>query len=442
MRAQMRALESRTDDAPADALRLPPAPSPAAARTTKTRYETERAAAALLESLGGSPDADGPDASEASAATVGGTFDVSGIDFAAPPPPPPQAQDTEEHNNDSDNGLGDLLAELTSLPDLDVLEDTLCGAGTTATDENTPKEEAQEQGDATLEQALAELEGLAAARALLRDYGAAEDRNEAGLRRGKKEPALGAGGRRTYAMEDAHAAAYPLAGCADAAVFVVCDGFAGRECAAAAVAALPDALTNALEGVAGGVRALRDLAPLWPGVFAAADAALRAHEYVGCTCTAVLVWAYGGERYVQAANVGDSNVYLYRGHTAVMLSTEHKVTSAAERARIQAMGIEMTPGQTRINGVAVARALGTHFIKDERLGIVSTPSVSPAYRVQPDDRFLVIASDGLWDVISGQAACEMVRDLPDAAAMATRLLRHAVSCSKCVDNVTVVVVRL
>ena len=449
MRAQMRALESRTDDAPADALRLPPAPSPAAARTTKTRYETERAAAALLESLGGSPDADGPDASEA--ATVGGTFDVSGIDFAAPPPAP-QAQDTEEHNNDSDNGLGDLLAELTSLPDLDVLEDTLCGAGTTATDENTPKEEAQEQGDATLEQALAELEGLAAARALLRDYGAAEDRNEAGLRRGKKEPALGAGGRRTYAMEDAHAAAYPLAGCADAAVFVVCDGFAGRECAAAAVAALPDALTNALEGVAGGVRALRDLAPLWPGVFAAADAALRAHEYVGCTATVLAVWRHAdGTRYVQAANVGDSAAWLWHRGRAVPLTTDHKATSAAERARLAAAGVALAPAATRINGIAVARALGVHFVKTLGLGIIATPAVSPAIALDDsddenegdnDDTFALVASDGVWDVVAPQAACDLARTQPTAPAMAHALVRHAVAQRACVDNVTAIAVRL
>lgn len=341
-----------------------------------------------------------------------------------------------------------MTLDSLGLPDLSSL-DALGGFGDAATTANTSSTDAGDlsalAADLGALDALAGLGGAGepsgahAERALIRDHYEAEDTNVAGMRRGKKKPTLSGRGAARFAMEDAHAAEYPFAHDAQEAFFGVFDGFAGRDCAAAATRAVPEALAANL-AAAGGVRA--DLSALWPKVFADADAALRAHEYVGCTCTAVLVWACGGARYVQAANVGDSNAYLFRGDTALMLSTEHKVTSAAERARIQAMGVEMAPGQTRINGVAVARALGTHFIKDERLGIVATPSVSPAYRLQPDDHFVVIASDGLWDVISGQAACEMVRDLPDAAAMATRLLRYAVSCSKCVDNVTVVVVRL
>jgi len=289
---------------------------------------------------------------------------------------------------------------------------------------------------------LAGLGGSSAAapeqRPLVRDHYEAEDTNVAGLRRGKKKPTLQGRGAARFAMEDAHAAVYPFNHSVQQAFFGVFDGFAGRDCAEDATKALPKALADNIEAV--GLSA--DLTAIWPKVFADADEALRKHEYVGCTCTSVFVWEFEGERYVQAANVGDSNVYLFRGDKAIMLNTEHKVTSAEERKRIQAMGIEMTAGQTRINGVAVARALGTHFIKDEKLGIVSTPSVSSVYKLQSDDHFLVIASDGLWDVISGQDACEMVRDLPDASAMATTLLKHAVKCTKCVDNVTVVVIRL
>jgi len=313
------------------------------------------------------------------------------------------------------DGLGDLSSLTTDLSSLDALAalDGLSGLGGISSD--APKE-----------------------RPLVLDHYEAEDTNVAGLRRGKKKTNLTGKGAPRFAMEDAHAAVFPFNHSVKQAFFGVFDGFAGRDCAEDATKALPKALADNIDAV--GLSA--DLSAIWPKVFADADEALRKHEYIGCTCTSVLVWEFEGERYVQSANVGDSNVYLFRGDKAIMLNTEHKVTSAEERKRIQAMGIEMTPAQTRINGVAVARALGTHFIKDEKLGIVSTPSVSAVYKIQPDDHFLVIASDGLWDIISGQAACEMVRDLPDASAMATTLLKHAVKCTKCVDNVTVVVIRL
>jgi len=301
--------------------------------------------------------------------------------------------------------------------------------------------------DLSVLDALAGLDSLAglgssssapAERPLITDHYEAEDTNVAGLRRGKKKPTLTARGAPKFSMEDAHAAVFPFNHNTTQAFFGVFDGFSGRDCAQDATEAVPKALADNI--TASGLSA--DLTAIWPKVFADADEALRKHEYVGCTCTSVFIWEFEGERYVQCANCGDSNAYLFRGDKAIMLNTEHKVTSAEERQRIQAMGIEMTPGQTRVNGVAVARALGVHFIKDEKLGIVSTPSISSVLKLQPDDHFIVIASDGLWDIVRGQEACEMVRDLPNASDMATTLLKHAVKSTKCVDNVTVVVIRL
>ena len=44
--------------------------------------------------------------------------------------------------------------------------------------------------------------------------------------------------------------------------------------------------------------------------------------------------------------------------------------------------------------------------------------------------------------MSGEAACELIRELNNAEEMAATLLRNAVKSTKCTDNVTVVVVRL
>jgi len=92
--------------------------------------------------------------------------------------------------------------------------------------------------------------------------------------------------------------------------------------------------------------------------------------------------------------------------------------------------------------ISVARALGNRFVKEMNLGIVATPSISPVFALGPEDSFLIIASDGIWDVISGQDACELIENEPDAMSMAQKLIRHAVSQVKCLDNVTVIVVRL
>ena len=448
MREQLRALESCTTSPPSDPLSLlPPAPSPSAARATQAQLDTVREAAALLESLGGSPADSGasvPPTTESEAAPL----DVSGLDFALPPE---GCGDISGKKEQEETISDDLLTELASLPDLDVLEDTLWGSAITTEGQEQQQQEQQQ----TLEEALKQLDDLSMRRGLVRDFGAAEERNEAGLRRGRKEPALGAGGKRTYAMEDAHATACPLAGAGDAAAFVVCDGFAGRACAADAAAELPRALASALAQVPGGAGALRDLAPLWPRVFAAADAALRAHEYVGCTATVLAVWRHAdGTRYAQAANVGDSAACLCRARRAAPLTADHKATSAAERARLAAAGHALAPAQTRINGIAVARALGVHFVKGLGLGIIAEPFISePIALPDADDEgngegddnndiFAIVASDGLWDVTTPQAACDIARTQDSAAAMARALVRHAVAQRACVDNVTVLAVRL
>lgn len=56
--------------------------------------------------------------------------------------------------------------------------------------------------------------------------------------------------------------------------------------------------------------------------------------------------------------------------------------------------------QQRVGGVlAVTRAFGDHSLKQS--GLISVPHIVK-YTLKPFDRFLVIASDGVWDELSDQ----------------------------------------
>jgi serine/threonine protein phosphatase PrpC len=48
----------------------------------------------------------------------------------------------------------------------------------------------------------------------------------------------------------------------------------------------------------------------------------------------------------------------------------------------------------------------------------------------------------LWDVLTGQHAYEIIKDLTSAEEMASSLLKTALKSSKCTDNVTVIVIKL
>lgn len=56
---------------------------------------------------------------------------------------------------------------------------------------------------------------------------------------------------------------------------------------------------------------LFDLKSVFQKTFSKLDANLAAFEYEGTTASVAFVWSQDGERYLQAANVGDSSAYLW-----------------------------------------------------------------------------------------------------------------------------------
>jgi protein phosphatase 1L len=149
--------------------------------------------------------------------------------------------------------------------------------------------------------------------------------------------------------------------------------------------------------------------------------------------TAVLV----GDRLL-VANVGDSRAVICRGGEAVALSTDHKPNRTDERQRIEdAGGVVMWAGTWRVGGVlAVSRAFGDRLLKQY---VVADPEIQEDTIKEGVD-FLVLASDGLWDVVSNQDAVSMVATIPDAEEAANKLTGEAFRRGSA-DNITCVIVR-
>ncbi|KAA0167526.1 hypothetical protein FNF31_00964 [Cafeteria roenbergensis] len=133
------------------------------------------------------------------------------------------------------------------------------------------------------------------------------------------------------------------------------------------------------------------------------------------------------------ANVGDSRAVLSKRGEAIELSSDHKVTREDELERITRAGGWVT--KDRLCGViAVSRAFGDiehKRLKTECWGIdftgdtlisepefqscrVSLPAVAPggAAGRRPSgagDEFIIVACDGVWDVMTSQQAVNFVR---------------------------------
>ncbi|KAI4974564.1 hypothetical protein ZWY2020_047844 [Hordeum vulgare] len=113
---------------------------------------------------------------------------------------------------------------------------------------------------------------------------------------------------------------------------------------------------------------------------------------------------------IVVANCGDSRAVLCHAGNAVPLSEDHKLERADERARADAAGGKVRrteDGQLRVQGVlAMSRALGHKLLKP---AVICQPDITMTTRSEDDD-CLILASDGLWDVIENQMACNVVRN--------------------------------
>ncbi|RRT61244.1 hypothetical protein BHE74_00058768 [Ensete ventricosum] len=149
--------------------------------------------------------------------------------------------------------------------------------------------------------------------------------------------------------------------------------------------------------------------------------------------TAILV----GDRLL-VANVGDSRAVICRGGKAFAVSRDHKPDQTDERQRIEeAGGFVMWAGTWRVGGVlAVSRAFGDRLLKQF---VVADPEIQEEV-IDNSLEFLILASDGLWDVVTNEEAVAMIQSVEDPEQAAKRLLQEAYQRGSA-DNITCVVVR-
>ncbi|CAN6289912.1 unnamed protein product [Urochloa humidicola] len=127
-------------------------------------------------------------------------------------------------------------------------------------------------------------------------------------------------------------------------------------------------------------------------------------DHVGSTAVVAVV----GPRHLVVANCGDSRAVLCSGGAAIPLSADHKPDRPDELERIHAAGgrVIFWDGARVFGMLAMSRAIGDSYLKPF---VISDPEVRVVERKDGEDEFLILASDGLWDVVSNEVACKVVR---------------------------------
>ena len=104
--------------------------------------------------------------------------------------------------------------------------------------------------------------------------------------------------------------------------------------------------------------------------------------------------------------MGDTRAVLSNNGSAERLSIDHKASDPNEVLRIKQGGGMVL--DNRVGGsLAVSRAFGDHSLKND--GVIAKPTINK-HVLKPFDKFLIIASDGVWDVMEDQDAVNLCKD--------------------------------
>lgn len=153
--------------------------------------------------------------------------------------------------------------------------------------------------------------------------------------------------------------------------------------------------------------------------------------------TAVTAILINCEKLV-VANVGDSRAVICKNGVAKQLSVDHEPSK--ERANIEDRGgfVSNFPGDVpRVDGqLAVARAFGDKSLKKH---LSSEPDVFSEI-VDDDTEFIILASDGIWKVMTNEEAVDCIKHIKDAKSAAKRLAEEALT-RRSSDDISCIVVK-
>ncbi|KAL8480452.1 hypothetical protein ACS0TY_026578 [Phlomoides rotata] len=169
------------------------------------------------------------------------------------------------------------------------------------------------------------------------------------------------------------------------------------------------------------------------------------------TCCLVGVICNG---LLYVANAGDSRAVLGRsdktgrGVTAIQLSTEHNANHESVRDELRSLHpddpqiVVLKHKVWRVKGIIqVSRSIGDAYLKKSEfnrepllakfrvLKPFNKPILSPepsvhVHKLDPEDHFVIFASDGLWEHLSNQEAVDIVNSYP-RNGIAQRLVKSA-----------------
>jgi serine/threonine protein phosphatase PrpC len=208
-------------------------------------------------------------------------------------------------------------------------------------------------------------------------------------------------------MEDGFVFVDCFGGKKNSAYFAIYDGHGGRQCVDYVTQTLHDNLLQELQ------KAPNNVPDGFIKAFSTTDRNMLASgiNASGCTACCCLLQEENSFRAIYTAHLGDARAVICRGGLAVRLTSmsDHKATDPTEAKRVIEAG--GTIFNVRVNGMlAISRAFGDHQMKAPALpnDVVSNVPDITSTELTDQDMFVIVACDGLWDVVEDQESVNLV----------------------------------
>ena len=158
---------------------------------------------------------------------------------------------------------------------------------------------------------------------------------------------------------------------------------------------------------------------------------------VGSTASIIYIKRYNSKNYIYTANIGDSRIILIKTREFKRLSYDDRASDPQEFSRITKNGGLII--DNRVYGqLMLSRSFGDWELK--KYGVICEPHVEEM-EIGPNDLFIIMASDGVWDVLDEMEVYDMSSKIKNSKEYCDIIVNMAIEKGS-TDNISCFVLQL
>ena len=230
-------------------------------------------------------------------------------------------------------------------------------------------------------------------------------------------------------------------------LIILCDGHAGHRCANFITQVLPTLMEQKLKVLPSNYSnslVQENIQSIMNGLDSSFE---QVNDNSGATCVCALF--IDNDMYI--SNVGDSRCIIGNTSNELLFSTvDHKPDNGIEINRIEQHGgkiinidVPRVYIDENVNGLAMSRAIGDLSYKQKANIVITEPDIT-FKNIISNDEFIILASDGLWDVISNTEAIYYVNKYLTKISLKQIAIKLSDLALKkgSTDNITIVIAKI